>query len=78
MVKAERESIRVAPCVALLLLMRWRRYYAKYFLQSAVWVLGVAGVVCWVIKLLGWQAAGSFLDPLLCTWPKVIQQCVQL
>ena len=45
---------------------------------SLLWVLGVAGVVCWVIKLLGCQAAGSFLDPLLCTWSKVIQQRVQL
>ena len=40
---------------------------------SLLWVLGVAGVVCWVIKLLGCEAAGSLL---LCSAPGL--KCVQL
>ena len=38
-----------------------------------LWVLGVAGVVCWVIKLLGCEAAGSLL---LCSAPGL--KCAQL
>ena len=40
---------------------------------SLLWVLGVAGVVCWVIKLLGCEAAGSLL---LCSAPGL--KCAQL
>ena len=46
-----------------------------------LWVLGVAGVVCWVIKLPGCEAAGS--SALLCSapglkWYSSAPNCVQL